>query len=103
MPKFVGGDYVSLVYTVGLLVVAAGILFTLYRLFTQLISTVVLWMLLGLTLASCYSYRSELHDMSKWFFAHGASGHAIPDRQTAPVSAQTREILESMRRSMARL
>lgn len=77
MPRFITSDFVSLAYTIGLLVVVAGIVVTLYRVFMQAISTVMLWLLFGLTLVACYSYRSELDDIGKRLFAEGVPAHAI--------------------------
>jgi hypothetical protein len=102
VPGFITSDFVSLAYTIGLLIVVAGIAFTLYRIFIQLISTVILWMLIGLTLVGCYSYRSELHDVGNWLVAEGAQVRAIPHGAMGTVSAPTPKILESMQRSMER-
>jgi len=76
--QVVTSDFALLAYTIGLLVVAAGILFTLYRLFTQVISTVILWMLFGLIFVGCYSYRSELYEVGKWLFPQSTPAHATP-------------------------
>jgi hypothetical protein len=103
VPRFISSDFASLAYTIGLLVVVAGIAFTFYRLFTQLISTVMLWMLFGLTLVACYSYGSDLYDVGKWLFPGAAPAHATPHRVTVTMSAQTREILQSMRKSTGQL
>ena len=77
MPRFVTSDFVSLAYTIGLLVVVAGILFTLYRAFMQVISTTILWVLFGLTLVGCYSYRSELLDVGGRLFAGAIPANTI--------------------------
>lgn len=77
VPRFITGDFISLAYTIGLLVVVAGILFALYRVFIQAISTVVLWVLVGLTLVTTYSYRSELHNVGRQLFAEVLPAHAL--------------------------
>jgi predicted aspartyl protease len=102
VPRFITSDFVSLAYTIGLLVVTAGIVFALYRVVMQAISTVMLWVLVGLTLIVCYSYRSELHEASKRFLAESTPAHSTPHGATVTASVPTREILQSMRRSMGR-
>jgi hypothetical protein len=91
VPRLITSDFVSLAYTIGLLVAVSGFLFALYRLFTQLISAVMLWMLLGLTLVGCYSYQSELYDAGKWLFAEAAPAPAIPHGVTVKASVLARE------------
>jgi hypothetical protein len=102
MPRVVTADFVLAAYTVALLIVAGGILFTLYRFLTQVISTAMLWALSGLIVVACYSYRSELYDVGKWLYGESAIAHAMPHGTIVAASVPTREILESMRRSMSR-
>jgi aspartyl protease family protein len=85
MPRLITSDLVSLAYTVGLLIVTAGFLLTLYRIFMQTISALVLWALFGLTLVACYSYRFELRDLGNRVFVEMASANANPDGATAAV------------------
>jgi hypothetical protein len=102
MPRVVTADFVLVAYTIGLLVVSGGVLFTLYRLVTQLISNAILWTLAGLIFMACYSYRSELYDVGKWLFAESTPTRAMRHGTIAIAAVPTREILESMRRSMGR-
>jgi aspartyl protease family protein len=67
--RFITSDFVSLAYTIGFLIVVAGILFTLYRILIQAISAVMLWMLFGLTLVASYYYRFDLQDLGRWVLA----------------------------------
>ena len=76
--SFITSDFVSLAYMIGFLIVAAGILFTLWRILIQAINAVTLWMLVALTLAaSCY-YRSDLRDVGRRVLAN-----AIPAQTTS--------------------
>jgi hypothetical protein len=96
-------DFVLVGYTIGLLIVAGGMLFTLYRLLSQVVSTAILWTLSGVIFVSCYSYRSEVYDVGKWLFAKSTTAHTMRHGATETASVSTREILESMRRSMMKM
>jgi aspartyl protease family protein len=69
-------DFVSLAYTIALLVVVAGIIVALYRFLVQVISAVTLWALLGSILIAAYSYRSDLLGFGNRLLAEG-----VPSRQ----------------------
>jgi aspartyl protease family protein len=86
MPHFMTNDFVSLAYTVALLVVVAGIIVTLYRLLIQAISMVTLWVLLGLILITAYSYRSELQNFGSRLLAEGAPSREISHGTTVAVA-----------------
>jgi len=76
--RFITSDLVSLAYTIGFLIVVAGILITLYRILIQAISAVTLWTLFGLILAASYYYRADLQDVGRWL-----SANAIPAQTTS--------------------
>jgi aspartyl protease family protein len=75
-------DFASLAYTIALLVLAAGVIFTLYRVFAQAIRVVILWVLFGVLLAAAYSYRSELRETGDWLLAKLVSGHVVSRGRT---------------------
>jgi aspartyl protease family protein len=75
-------DFASLAYTIVLLVLAAGAIFTLYRIFAQAIRVVILWVLFGGLLAAAYSYRFELRETGDWLLAKLVSGHVVSRERT---------------------
>jgi aspartyl protease family protein len=86
MPHFVTNDFVSVAYTIAVLVVVAGIVVTLYRFLVQVISTVMLWASLGLILVAGYSYRSEMQSFGSRLLAEAGPAQEISDGATVAVA-----------------
>jgi aspartyl protease family protein len=82
----VTSDFASLAYAIVLLVLAAAVVFTLYRIFTQAIRVVILWVLFGALLAAAYSYRSELRETGDWLLAELVPGHVVSRGRTVTVT-----------------
>jgi aspartyl protease family protein len=80
-------DFSSLAYKIGLLVLVAGTVLTLFReRFMQAIVAALLWVAVGLLLVVGYSYRFELHDIGDRVLAELIPGHVISQGRTVAVA-----------------
>jgi aspartyl protease family protein len=79
-------DFASLAYAIALVVMAAGVAFTLYRIFAQAIRVVILWVLFAALLAAAYTYRSELRETGDLLLAELFPGHLVSRGRTVTVA-----------------
>src|SRR5688572_10149290 len=72
-----GQDLASLGYTIGLLVLVGGSVLLLVRQnFAKALQAALLWVVVGLVLAVCYTYRFELRDVAERVLAELIPGRA---------------------------
>jgi len=80
-------DFSSLAYKIGILVLVAGTVLTLFReRFTRAITAALLWVAVGLLLVVGYSYRFELHDVADRVLAELIPGRVISQGRTVAVA-----------------
>jgi aspartyl protease family protein len=80
-------EFASLAYKIAIVAFVAGTVLTLFReRFTQVITTVALWVLFGLILVAAYSYRFELQEIGERMLAELLPGHAVSHGRTVAVA-----------------
>ena len=78
------GDFASLVYKIGLLVLIGGAVFALFRQrIAYAFQAVMFWVMIGLILALGYTYRFDLRDVGERVMAELIPGRAAATRNGA--------------------